>query len=28
VLANRDDPAAAMAEDLAGEITDRSVPWE
>ncbi|NHN41420.1 Glu-tRNA(Gln) amidotransferase subunit GatD [Halorubellus sp. JP-L1] len=28
VLANRDDPATAMAEDLAGEITERSVPWE
>jgi glutamyl-tRNA(Gln) amidotransferase subunit D len=28
VLANRDDPAAAMREDLAGEIQDRSVPWE
>jgi len=28
VLANRDDPATAMAEDLAGEINERSVPWE
>lgn len=28
VLANRDDPAAAMGEPLAGEITDRSTPWE
>jgi glutamyl-tRNA(Gln) amidotransferase subunit D len=28
VLANRDDPAAAMGESLAGEINDRSVPWE
>jgi glutamyl-tRNA(Gln) amidotransferase subunit D len=28
VLANRDDPAVAMGEDLAGEIQDRSVPWE
>jgi glutamyl-tRNA(Gln) amidotransferase subunit D len=28
VLANRDDPAAAMGENLAGEINDRSVPWE
>ncbi|MFB6202833.1 MAG: Glu-tRNA(Gln) amidotransferase subunit GatD [Halorhabdus sp.] len=28
VLANRDDPATAMREPLAGEITDRSVPWE
>jgi glutamyl-tRNA(Gln) amidotransferase subunit D len=27
VLANRDDPAAAMGESLAGEVTDRSVPW-
>ena len=27
VLANRADPAAAMGESLAGEITDRSVPW-
>jgi len=27
-LANRDDPATAMAEDLAGEINERSVPWE
>jgi glutamyl-tRNA(Gln) amidotransferase subunit D len=27
-LANRDDPAAAMGEDLAGEIQQRSVPWE
>jgi glutamyl-tRNA(Gln) amidotransferase subunit D len=26
-LANADDPAAAMGESLAGEITDRSVPW-
>ncbi|WEL21625.1 Glu-tRNA(Gln) amidotransferase subunit GatD [Halorhabdus sp. BNX81] len=28
VLANRDDPASAMCEPLAGEITDRSTPWE
>ncbi|CCQ32394.1 Glutamyl-tRNA amidotransferase subunit D protein [Halorhabdus tiamatea SARL4B] len=28
VLANRDDPAVAMREPLAGEITDRSTPWE
>ena len=28
VLANRDDPAEAMQDPLAGEITDRSVPWE
>ncbi|QGN06769.1 Glu-tRNA(Gln) amidotransferase GatDE subunit D [Halorhabdus sp. CBA1104] len=28
VLANRDDPAEAMQEPLAGEITDRSTPWE
>jgi len=28
VLENRDDPAAAMREPLAGEITERSVPWE
>jgi glutamyl-tRNA(Gln) amidotransferase subunit D len=27
VLENRDDPAAAMGEDLAGELTERSVPW-
>ncbi len=27
VLANRDDPARAMRESLAGEFTDRSVPW-
>jgi glutamyl-tRNA(Gln) amidotransferase subunit D len=26
-LANRADPAAAMRESLAGELTDRSVPW-
>ncbi|WP_181686255.1 Glu-tRNA(Gln) amidotransferase subunit GatD [Halorhabdus salina] len=28
VLGNRDDPVAAMGKPLAGEITDRSVPWE
>lgn len=28
VLANRGDPASAMGEDLAGEINERSVPWE
>jgi len=28
VLSNRDDPAVAMRESLAGEITDRSTPWE
>jgi glutamyl-tRNA(Gln) amidotransferase subunit D len=28
VLANREDPAVAMGEDLAGEINARSVPWE
>ena len=28
VLANADDPATAMQEPLAGEITERSVPWE
>jgi len=27
-LANADDPATAMQEPLAGEITERSVPWE
>ncbi|MFB6102962.1 MAG: Glu-tRNA(Gln) amidotransferase subunit GatD [Haloplanus sp.] len=27
VLANRDDPAAAMRESLAGELQRRSVPW-
>ena len=27
VLANRDDPAAAMSENLTGELTERSVPW-
>jgi glutamyl-tRNA(Gln) amidotransferase subunit D len=27
-LANHDDPAAAMGEDLAGEATDRSTPWQ
>jgi len=27
VLANRDDPAAAMGESLAGEITPQSRPW-
>ena len=27
VLANRDDPAAAMGENLTGELTERSVPW-
>jgi glutamyl-tRNA(Gln) amidotransferase subunit D len=27
VLANASDPADAMGRDLAGEITDRSVPW-
>ncbi|WP_336364230.1 Glu-tRNA(Gln) amidotransferase subunit GatD [Halalkalicoccus salilacus] len=26
-LANADDPAGAMRESLAGELTDRSVPW-
>jgi glutamyl-tRNA(Gln) amidotransferase subunit D len=26
-LANHDDPAAAMGEDLVGELQDRSVPW-
>jgi len=26
-LANEDDPAAAMGRPLAGELTDRSVPW-
>jgi glutamyl-tRNA(Gln) amidotransferase subunit D len=28
VLANTETPADAMARDLAGEITERSVPWE
>jgi len=27
VLANRDDPAAAMRESLVGELQSRSVPW-
>jgi glutamyl-tRNA(Gln) amidotransferase subunit D len=27
-LANVDDPAAAMTRSLAGELTERSVPWE
>ncbi|MFC7234249.1 Glu-tRNA(Gln) amidotransferase subunit GatD [Halosegnis marinus] len=27
-LANRDDPAAAMSEGLAGEATARSTPWQ
>ncbi|MFT4958083.1 MAG: glutamyl-tRNA(Gln) amidotransferase subunit D [Halobacteriales archaeon] len=27
VLANRDDPGAAMGETLAGDIQDRSTPW-
>jgi glutamyl-tRNA(Gln) amidotransferase subunit D len=27
VLANREDPAVAMGESLAGEVTGRSVPW-
>jgi len=27
VLANHDDPGAAMGESLAGELTERSVPW-
>jgi glutamyl-tRNA(Gln) amidotransferase subunit D len=27
-LANADDPAATMREPLAGEIRERSVPWE
>jgi len=27
VLANHDDPEAAMGESLAGELTERSVPW-
>ncbi|SIR47191.1 glutamyl-tRNA(Gln) amidotransferase subunit D [Haladaptatus litoreus] len=27
-LANSDDPATTMQEPIAGEITDRSVPWE
>ncbi|WP_132057910.1 Glu-tRNA(Gln) amidotransferase subunit GatD [Halorussus amylolyticus] len=27
-LANGDDPATAVREPIAGEITDRSVPWE
>ncbi|WP_134670146.1 Glu-tRNA(Gln) amidotransferase subunit GatD [Halorussus marinus] len=27
-LANSDDPAATVREPIAGEITDRSVPWE
>jgi glutamyl-tRNA(Gln) amidotransferase subunit D len=27
VLANHDDPRAAMGESLAGELTERSVPW-
>jgi glutamyl-tRNA(Gln) amidotransferase subunit D len=26
-LANHDDPAAAMGEDLVGELQERSVPW-
>jgi glutamyl-tRNA(Gln) amidotransferase subunit D len=26
-LANHDDPAAAMREDVAGELQERSVPW-
>ncbi|WP_458209690.1 Glu-tRNA(Gln) amidotransferase subunit GatD [Haladaptatus sp. NG-SE-30] len=28
VLANSDDPAATMQEPLAGEISERSAPWE
>ncbi|WP_136690026.1 Glu-tRNA(Gln) amidotransferase subunit GatD [Halorhabdus amylolytica] len=28
VLKNREDPASAMREPLAGEITERSVPWD
>jgi len=27
-LANSDDPAATVREPIAGELTDRSVPWE
>jgi glutamyl-tRNA(Gln) amidotransferase subunit D len=27
VLANTDDPATAMRRSVAGEVTDRSVPW-
>jgi glutamyl-tRNA(Gln) amidotransferase subunit D len=27
-LANGDDPAATVREPIAGEITERSVPWE
>jgi glutamyl-tRNA(Gln) amidotransferase subunit D len=26
-LTNHDDPAAAMGEDLVGELQERSVPW-